>query len=153
MTGGINLLDLREIVGARLKRARLKKGLKQKDVAVSVGIGSNLVCRYESGERMPDLQTAHALCQLLDIKMDDLFGVASRENLLITLLNEPLSPGAAADAQKPASVSPELVFLFEVMRDRERVREIVGLVANMPESKLNRIIKYINVFERGEEDE
>ncbi len=145
-------MNQRELIGARLRRARINKGYKQKDVTEGTGIARNVISRYESGERMPDLQTASILCDFLGIKMDDLFGTASRENLLITLLNEPPSPGAAA-AQKPAFVSPELVFLFEVMRDRERVREIVGLVANMPESKLNRIIKYINVFERGEEDE
>ena len=52
-----------EIIPQKLKKARLEAGYTQKQIAEIIGIPQNNICRYERGEREPDLET---LCKLID---------------------------------------------------------------------------------------
>lgn len=65
-------------VGARLHRARVRQGLSQERVAHLAGIAGFTYQKFEKGESRPGtplnprLTTLLALCQVLDIKVEDL---------------------------------------------------------------------------------
>lgn len=58
----------------RLKEARERKGLKQREVAEHLQIGARSYQNYEGGQRRPDYETLIALADLLDVSLDYLLG-------------------------------------------------------------------------------
>lgn len=56
-----------------LKKARLAKGLTQKDLAIQVGCTSLSISRYERGCRFPSLKRIQRIADLLDFSMAELF--------------------------------------------------------------------------------
>lgn len=66
------------VVGQRLQVARVAKGLSQERVAHLAGIAGFTYQKFEKGESRPGtpmnprLTTLIALCQVLDLRLDDL---------------------------------------------------------------------------------
>lgn len=56
-----------------LKECRMKKALTQKQVAARVGISERSYQYYETGERMPDVQTAIRISRALNSTVEDLW--------------------------------------------------------------------------------
>lgn len=56
----------------RVERAR--RNLKQSEVAEAVGITPAAMCRYEQGERQPNVQTLARLADFFGVSMDYLMG-------------------------------------------------------------------------------
>ena len=48
---------------------RLAKGLKQKDLALKVGVKETLISAYESGKIAPDNQTIQKIEKILEVKL------------------------------------------------------------------------------------
>lgn len=55
-----------------LKRARLRMGQSQSEVADNVGISNTALSNYETGYRQPDLETLKELARYYDISLDEL---------------------------------------------------------------------------------
>lgn len=53
----------KEMIPQKLKTARKEAGYTQKQIAELTKIPQTNICRYETGEREPDLET---LCRLID---------------------------------------------------------------------------------------
>ncbi len=60
-------------VGARLRHARLVKGLRIKDLAGAVGVSISLISKYENDKLLPPLTVLHALVTALDTNIGALF--------------------------------------------------------------------------------
>jgi len=64
-------MDRVSIVAKRLKQARLRAGLSQKQLGVKAGIdyfvASSRISQYEKGKHMPDLLTLTHLARVLQI--------------------------------------------------------------------------------------
>jgi mannose-6-phosphate isomerase-like protein (cupin superfamily)/DNA-binding XRE family transcriptional regulator len=60
-------------IGARLRHARLVKGLLIKDVAEQVGVSISLISKYENNKLLPPLTVLHALVTALDTNIGALF--------------------------------------------------------------------------------
>ena len=58
----------------RLKEARKRKRLMQKEVAEHLQIASHSYQNYEGGQRRPDFETLVALADYLDVTTDYLLG-------------------------------------------------------------------------------
>lgn len=58
-----------------LKRARLAKGKKQKEVADYLKVTPSTYCGYESGKRTPDLAKVQKIAQFLGVRIEDLMGL------------------------------------------------------------------------------
>ena len=56
----------------RIERARIKA--TQKQVAESVGLTTAAICQYESGERVPTLQSLAQLADFYGVSLDYLAG-------------------------------------------------------------------------------
>lgn len=53
----------KETIPQKLKKARQEAGYTQKQISEIIKVPQNNLCRYERGEREPDLET---LCKLID---------------------------------------------------------------------------------------
>jgi transcriptional regulator with XRE-family HTH domain len=60
-------------VGARLRHARLVKGLRIKDLAAQVGVSISLISKYENDKLLPPLTVLHALVTALGTNIGALF--------------------------------------------------------------------------------
>lgn len=58
---------LRESVGSNIQKARLALGLTQPQLAEALQARANTVSRWESGERLPDLEVIYAIGAALHI--------------------------------------------------------------------------------------
>ncbi len=57
-----------------LKYLREQRGFTQAEFAEKAGVSAVSVCRYESGEREPDLATLRRLADVLAVSVDELLG-------------------------------------------------------------------------------
>lgn len=76
--GGVTL----EInLGQRIKAARKKSCITQKELAKSLGKSERMIQKYESNEVHPSLDVISAISEALGVKFDDIFGIAERIKL------------------------------------------------------------------------
>jgi transcriptional regulator with XRE-family HTH domain len=63
-----------QAVGARLRAARRRAGLRQIDLDLRVGILHSEISRYETGVILPSCQTLRRLCDGLQVSADWVLG-------------------------------------------------------------------------------
>jgi class 3 adenylate cyclase len=71
-------MDLGEL-GARIKRRRETRGLKQADVAAALRVSPQAVSKWERGENAPDIVVLVPLARLFDVSVEWLLGGAPVE--------------------------------------------------------------------------
>lgn len=59
-------------IGKNLKKARVKRGLTQAEVAKAVGIHTNYYARIERDEEKPSLETLEEILKVLKVKSSDI---------------------------------------------------------------------------------
>lgn len=62
-------------IGARIRDARLERGLSLRSVAQAVGVSPSLVSQVETGKTQPSVSTLYGLVNHLGISVDELLGV------------------------------------------------------------------------------
>lgn len=67
-------------LGSRLREARIKAGLKQKEAALKVGIGNDLLCRYEKGIHSPPYDILVKLANLYGTSVEYLLTGSNGHN-------------------------------------------------------------------------
>lgn len=70
-----------EDIGVRMRKYREACGKKQYAVAVESGIGQSAYSRFETGERIPKLETLEAIAKSLNVHISDL--LPPRENRIL----------------------------------------------------------------------
>ena len=65
--------ELAFFIGNKIKEYRKLKGLTQKELAKSVGMGDTTIANYEKGFRTPKKNTLFKLAKVFNISIDDLF--------------------------------------------------------------------------------
>jgi transcriptional regulator with XRE-family HTH domain len=70
-------------VGARLRRARLSKGLRMRDLARAVGCDESMISKIEAGKVMPSLPMLNKMVHALDRDMTSFFGLKIDEYKLV----------------------------------------------------------------------
>lgn len=60
-------VQVRQMIGERLKAARLAAGMNQRDVATDLGKVQQTIASWESGRQMPDVFDLRCLCTLYAI--------------------------------------------------------------------------------------
>lgn len=68
------------MLGKRLRDLRLKKGLKQLDLADMLGVSRTTYTQYETGRSEPDLATIIKLAQFFGVSVDYLLGLTDIRN-------------------------------------------------------------------------
>lgn len=62
------------IIGERLKKERIKRGLSQQQLGDMLGVTKVSICGYETGTRTPTLETFLDILKILDLTPDYLLG-------------------------------------------------------------------------------
>lgn len=57
-------------VAQRLKEAREKKGLTQREMARAIGVSQPAYCQFESGYKIPSLAVAKSISNALGVTID-----------------------------------------------------------------------------------
>ena len=58
-----------------LKNLRVKRGIKQTDIAEFLGVQPRAIRFYESGEREPNIENIIKLCKFFNVTSDFLLGL------------------------------------------------------------------------------
>lgn len=64
-----------DMLGARLREARLERGLSLRSVAQALGVSASLISQVEIGKTQPSVSTLYALASHLGISLDELLGI------------------------------------------------------------------------------
>lgn len=57
----------------QVKKLRVQKGLKQKDIAFQTGLSKASISLYESGKSKPSINSAFKIAEVLGVTVDELF--------------------------------------------------------------------------------
>ncbi|MEV4991630.1 helix-turn-helix domain-containing protein [Pseudarthrobacter sp. LMD1-1-1.1] len=68
-------MSTEESIGARLRRARLHRGVSLRSVAHDLGVSASLISQVETGKSKPSVATLYAFANLLGISLDDVLGL------------------------------------------------------------------------------
>lgn len=63
----------------KIKEIREQNGMSQKEAAARIGVSAPALCRWESGERLPNSRFLPAIAKGLRCKISDLFEEGSHE--------------------------------------------------------------------------
>lgn len=66
-------MDLKQMIGSRIKDIRNKKGITQEQLSESVGINPKYLSSIERGKENPTLNILLQLAQSLDVNLDEIF--------------------------------------------------------------------------------
>ena len=81
-SGNLNSKTIKESTrafGERIKVFRKEAGYSQKEIAEKMKVTRNTVINWEAGKYKPDADLFPALCDILDITLNDLFGIHPEE--------------------------------------------------------------------------
>lgn len=84
-------------IKSRIKEARKKRGLTQKQLAEKLGVSTAMIAQYETGKRNPKIQTLEKIASALDIPSYELINWGITLELLD---NDLLDASADKDADK-----------------------------------------------------
>lgn len=59
-------------IGQRIQEVRLKKGIKQHELAKKIGVDRTSLSAYENGKRLPDIMTLCRIANVLEVTLDEL---------------------------------------------------------------------------------
>lgn len=59
-------------IGQKIKHARTKKGLTQKQLGEKLGSTQQMIAQYESGKHTPKIDTLNHIAEALDVSLADL---------------------------------------------------------------------------------
>ncbi|MEG0799194.1 MAG: helix-turn-helix transcriptional regulator [Bacilli bacterium] len=97
--------------GERLKELRLKKGMKQQDLAVLLNLTKSSICCYEKGTRTPTIETLLDIISLFNVSSDYLIG----NDMFISIKNP----------KKIMPMTNEEVMFIKELRKNKYISEIL----------------------------
>ena len=87
-------MDLKEMIGSRIREIRNKKGITQDQLSEKVGVSSKYLSSIERGKENPTLNTILKLAQSLDVMPNEFFthleieDPAKRKSMIIEILDK-----------------------------------------------------------------
>ncbi|ARK21370.1 helix-turn-helix transcriptional regulator [Sporosarcina ureae] len=64
----------------RMKEIRVRKGMKQKDIALEAGLSKASISLYENSKGNPSMNSAFKVARALGVTVDDLFSGGGEDN-------------------------------------------------------------------------
>lgn len=112
---------MRHIFSERLEKLRMKAGISQKQLALSLKIGPGSMSNYENGIYLPPLEKAAVMAQELHTSLDYLTGLTD-VNLTPELLSRPVTEKITFAHLIKLLLGLEKKDLAEVMRYAEYLK-------------------------------
>ncbi len=87
-------MDTKQMIGARTKEIRTKKGITQERISERMEINPKYLSSIERGKENPTLNTLVKLSEFLEVDLGEIFSFieaedpAKRKSLIISLLDE-----------------------------------------------------------------
>ncbi len=87
-------MDLKQMIGARIKEVRARRGLTQEQLSERIDINSKYLSSIERGKENPTLNTLIKLAQSLDVNINEFFTMVEiedsekRKDLIISFLDK-----------------------------------------------------------------
>lgn len=80
-------------LGKRIKELRIRKDLRQKELADKIGVGKSTVCNWEYDVNRPNPEDMAKLCKVLGITEAELFGAPALNlsNDIVEALQDPVA--------------------------------------------------------------
>lgn len=88
-------------IGAKLKHARLMRGMRLRDVAEKADCSESLISKVENGRANPSINTLHRITNVLGINIGQLFANADERSNIIHRKGE--RPVISDDSLRPGS--------------------------------------------------
>lgn len=73
-------MDSKVIVGQRVKAARVKQAMTQRDLGVLCHMSADWICSIERGHRRAELGTIMKICHALKLSVEDIMGNLSHNH-------------------------------------------------------------------------
>lgn len=90
----------------QLKKARIRKGFTQQQVADTMGVTNSTYCGYETGKRKPDVEKIKILANILDTSGDILLDIIPNAKKLPPSEDDTLTTEAQEVATAYAKAEP-----------------------------------------------
>lgn len=92
-----------EDIGARLRDARMQRGLSLRSVAQALGVSASLISQVETGKTQPSVSTLYAMVNHLGVSMDELLGVTPVADRTTPMFghNGPVLPAVQRASENP----------------------------------------------------
>lgn len=100
--------------GQRIKAARMKAGLTQKELSTKLGVSESFIAQYETDKRNPKIETLEKIAHALDVHPGELQG-------FVNYGDDPWAPGY--DIWAPPGISPERLEHLRDLRDQVRANQ------------------------------
>lgn len=70
---------LNQVISARLRKARVERGLSQRDLSKLLECSRSSVSNYETGANLPNIYQLLAICLELGVSADYMLGLTDNE--------------------------------------------------------------------------
>ena len=84
-------MDIKKILGLKIKRLRLKHNLTQEQLAEKMQIAPRTLCGIENGENFVKAETVNKFCEVFNISCLELFAfdhIKPQEDLVNEIIND-----------------------------------------------------------------
>lgn len=71
--------EINRAVGTELLAARARRRMSRQHLADLTGLAISTIQRFENGERSPDMNQLFALCEALEVPMDEFIALAMKD--------------------------------------------------------------------------
>ncbi|WP_346207593.1 helix-turn-helix transcriptional regulator [Caldifermentibacillus hisashii] len=128
-------IDLKNILGKRIKEVREAKGLTQPELAERIGSTDRNVSNYETGYSFPSVKVLYQISVELDASIDYLLGLTNDPKVS----NKQFHQLSAQD--------------FKILDELKSEEEIYEYFAKNPKKGLKYIIKILKLMEEWKQEE
>ena len=112
--------------GERLKKARERKGLSQKQVMALINLSDKSLSRYETNSSAPDPDTIQELIRLYDVSADYILGLSP------IMGHAPESVGAAGTSTAAPAIASD-PDVHEMLEGLEKAEEYIEMLKTLDE--------------------
>lgn len=87
-------MDIKQMIGIRIKKIRTKRGITQEQLSERININSKYLSSIERGKENPTLDILIKIAESLNVSLDDIFNLIQiedpdqRKSLVMSLLDE-----------------------------------------------------------------
>lgn len=83
---GMNIVDTKNFVAAKIKEYRKLRNLTQKELGEKIGVKHNTISSYENGANEPEQNLLFKIANALDVSINDLFPETTSKGVRIPIL-------------------------------------------------------------------
>lgn len=128
-------MDRRKSIGTRIKAMRLSRGMSQNDLADALHCGQSTVAMYETGKRMPDIDTVDMLADIFNVPP---YAITYSESEIAEMIGNP--------------ADDDLMQLREDMRRNPQLRVLYDLQRKATKSELKQMEAFIKAIRSTGDD-